>query len=462
MSHTAPAGRSSRRTSTINTMTVLSVVLPLLTAGALVLVHQDDAPQTAHAPTLTALTNATIVCPSALPGAAGALLSTAQEHVSGDVSVASGRDTGTVRLRSGQVTSVDRGPGPLAVTGEDDLAPGLIGARTGARGLAAVSCPATSPDQWFTAVGAGARHSSVLELVNPDAGQAVADVTLYAGAGPVDAPRLRGVSVPGHSSVRLDLGSVVPRRGELALHVVTSRGRLASTVLDSYDELGAGPSSQDWLAPQPAPLTSNLLLGLAAGAGKRTLVLANAGADEARASLKVVTAESVFAPEGVEEVRIPPGSVKRVLLSGPLLSAVRDGGLGLEVTSTGPVSAALRSFTDGDLSHAVSGTPFSADASVIVPEGRKQVVLAGADSVGTVTVVGWSASGKQLASTRAELRPGRASVVKLPDRAVLVSVAPDGIAVTGAVVISGNGTAVVPLRELVRNGLIPDMRPGLP
>ncbi|MCW2845538.1 MAG: hypothetical protein JWN22_3454 [Nocardioides sp.] len=461
MSHTAPGSRSSRRTSAINTMTVLAVALPVLTGGALLLVHQEQPAQPGQAPTRTALTSASIICPSPLPGATAALLTTAQEKVSGRVSVASGEDARVTRLTSGEVTSVDGGDGPLTVTGKDGLAPGLVGARTGTRRLAAVSCPATSPDRWFTAVGAGARHSSVLELVNPDAGQAVADVTLYASTGPVDAPRLRGVSVPGRSSVRLDLAQVVPRRGELALHVVTSRGRLASTVLDSYDELGAGPSSEDWLASQPAPATRNLLMGSAAGEGKRTLVLANPGVDEVRASVKVITEQSVFAPAGVEEIRVAPGSVRRLVLSGSLLEAV-SGALGLEVTSTGPVGATLRSFTDGDLSHAVSGTPFSADASVIVPEGRKQVVLAGAQSVGAVTVVGWSASGRQLVSTRAELRPGRGTVVRLPDRAVLVRVVPDGTPVTGAVVVSGNGTAVVPLRELVRNGLIPEMHPGLP
>lgn len=462
MSHTAPAGRSSRRTSAINTVTVLAVVLPILTAGAIFLVQQEQTPRPDRSPSLTALTTATIVCPSGLPGAPGALLSTAQEDASGKVAVGAGQDSASVRLKSGHVTPVERGDGPLTVTGEDTLAPGLVGARTATRPLSAVSCSSPAPDEWFTAVGAGARHSSVLELVNPDAGPAVADVTMYAGAGPVAAPRLRGVSVPGHSSLRLDLAAVVPRRGELALHVVTSRGRIASTVLDDYDELGAGSSSQDWLAAQPAPLTSNLLMGLAAGSGKRMLVLANPGTDEVRATVKVVTEASVFAPEGVDEIRIRPGSVKRVLLKGPLLDAVRKGGLGLEITSTAPISASLRSFTDGDLSHAVSGTPVTTDAAVIVPEGRKQVMLAGAESVGSVTVIGWSASGKQLVSTRAQLRPGQGSVVRVPAKAVLVSVVPERTSVTGAVVVSGPGTAVVPLRDLVRNGLIPDVRPGLP
>lgn len=462
MSHTAPGGRSSRRRFEVNATTVLAVLLPLLTVAALLLVRPGELPVGTHGPARTVLTSATIVCPSALPDAPTAYLASADDGAGGRVTVETGSETATARLSAGEVTTVSRGEGPLILTGNDDLAPGLVGARFGAGKLASVSCPAPSPDQWFTAVGAGARHSSVLELINPDSGPAVADVTLYAGAGQIDVPQLRGVAVPGHTSVRLDLGSVVPRRGELALHVLTSRGRLAASVLDSYDELGAGQSSQDWLPSQPEPTTDNLLLGLAGGKGKRTLVLANAGADEVRATVKIISGDSVFAPAGVDEIRIAPGSVERVLLTGPLEAAIRGGAIGLEITSTAPVTATLRSFADGDVSHAVSGTRVAAGATVLVPEGPKRVLLAGADAVGAVTVVARSASGEQLVSKRAELRPGRGTIVRLPRQATQVSVVPERTTVTGAVLVSGNGAAVIALTELVRNGLIPDVRPGLP
>ncbi len=462
MSNPVPGARSSRRRVDLDLPSVLAIVLPLLTVAALLLVRQHAPVEETGAPTRTALTRASIVCPSALPGAPTAYLSTAGKGAEGSVEVRTGPDAGTVRISADQVSAVDRGRGPLTVTGEDDLAPALVGARFGAGKLAAVSCSATAPDQWFTAVGAGAKHNSVLELVNPDAGPAIADVTVYGGVGRIDVPRLRGVSVPGRSSVRLDLGSVTPRRGELALHVLTSRGRLAASVSDTYDELGAGQSSQDWLGAQPAPSTRNVLMGLAPGEGTRSLSIANGGADEVRVSVKVISEDSVFAPEGVEEIRVAPDSVHRVTLTGSLLSAIRKGAVGLEVTSTAPVTATLRSFAEGDLSHAVSGTPVSSGARVVVPQGPKQVVLAGAEAAGVVTVVAFSESGERLASMRAEVGPGRGTVVKLPEKAVLVAVTPERTPVTGAVLVSGNGAAVVPLTELVRNGLIPAMSPGLP
>jgi hypothetical protein len=90
------------------------------------------------------------------------------------------------------------------------------------------------------------------------------------------------------------------------------------------------------------------------------------------------------------------------------------------------------------------------------------VVVGGVVSVGAVTVVARSASGLVLARTRGELRPGRGTSIEVPDAAVLVSVVPERTSVTGAVLVTGNGAAVVPLTDLVLNGLVPDVRLGLP
>ena len=462
MSSTTPGRRSSSSRVRLDTTTVLAVLLPLLTLGSLLLVRAGGPADEQHAPTRTTLKSASLVCPSALPGAPSAYLSTVSDGARGEVEVRADADRSTARLAEGKVTTVRPGAGPVAVTGEDDLAPGLVGARFGGGELAAVACQPTSPGEWFTGVGAAARHDSVLELVNPDAGPAVADVTVYSGSGPVDVPRLRGVSVPGHSSVRLDVGEVAPRRGELALQVVTSRGRLAASMLDSSDELGRGQSSQEWLPAQQEPTTDNLLLGLGAGPGGRLLALANGGDDEVRAQVKFVSEDSVFTPEGVDEIRVPPQGVARLSLSTALQTAIADGVVGVEVTSTGPVTATLRTFAGGDLSHAVGGTPIRSGASAIVPSGAKRVVLAGARAVGAVTVVSRSASGEELDRTRADLRPGRGTVVTVPPRATLVTVDPENTSVTGSVVVTGAGTAVVPLADPIVSGLVPDVRPGLP
>ncbi len=458
-----PGRRSARGRVSLDLVGVLAIVLPLVTLGAALLLHVDGVHRSSAHPTRTPLTSASVVCPAPLPGARSAYLSTTRAGVRGKVALRSDDGRSSARLAEGTVTTVHGGSGPLVATGTGDLAPGLVGARFGTAGhLAVAACRPTSPDQWFTGVGGAAKHSSVLELVNPDAGPAVADVSVYGGAGEVDVPKLNGVSVPGHASVSLDLAEVSPRRGDLALHVVSERGRIAASVLDGSDELGGGAASKDWLAPQPAPSTESYVLGLAPGSGSRLLTLANDGADEVRASIRFVTEDSVFAPEGVDDVRVPPQSATRVSLASALGSRSAKGVVGLEITSSQPVTATLRSLVGGDLSHSVAGPALRTGTSVLVPSGSKQVVLAGSSGVGAVTVVARSASGKQLASTRTGVRPGRGAVVKVPARAALVQVTPQGTDVHAAVVVTGAGAAVVPLEDPVLNGLVPDVAPGLP
>lgn len=441
---------------------VLAVLLPLLTLGALLLVRPHEAPETRQAPTRTVLSSATAVCPSALPGAAPVHVA-APGGDDGAVTAAAGDEDGTpVAVDGDRVATVDPGPGPIALKATGGLAPGLVASRFGGRQLAAVSCPATAPDQWFTGAAAGGEHTSVLELVNPDAGPAVADVTVYGRAGILDVPRLRGVTVPGRSSVSLDLARVVPRRDELALHVVVARGRLASSVLDRVDRLGSRGTSEDWLPAQAEPATDQVLLGLPGGPGGRMLVLANGGADEVRATVKIVSGESVFAPEGLDEIRIAPDSARHVSLGPVLARAIAQGATGIQIQATGPVAATLRSVVGGDLSHATGLAPVTSRALAVIPEGKARVVLAGATEAGTATVSAWTADGKQLKTSKVELGPGHSTTVDVPRGAALVLVEPTRTPVVGAVVVTGAGAAVVPLHEQVRNGLVPAVGPGLP
>jgi hypothetical protein len=286
----------------------------------------------------------------------------------------------------------------------------------------------------------------------------------------VEAPKLQGVSVPGGSSVRLDIGKLVPRTDELALEVVTARGRIGATVLDRLDRVGSGPASQDWMAGQAEPAENNVLLGLAPGSGRRTLLIANPGTDEVRADLRIVDAESVFAPDGVNEIRVPPQSVVRIPVTAVVDQAVGQGAIGLSVTASGPVTASVRSLVARDLSLAGTSASFDTQATVLLPaapdKGRgkaeRQVVLAAATAAGTVTVLARSADGSTLKETSAEVVPGRGAVVKVPPGTRLLSVTPSRTSINGSVLTSSSsGASVLPLTVPVSNGLVPHVRPGL-
>ncbi|QIG44038.1 hypothetical protein G5V58_15750 [Nocardioides anomalus] len=445
---------------------VLAVVLPVACALALFVVRPDRGQPGTGEPVATALSTSSLVCPSALTGtgtdATGVSVSgSADEAADGEVTVGLGQTSAPLRVRSGRVSAAEPGAGAAVVTGTGALAPGLVAGRSQSAPLAAVDCAPPVADQWFTGAGAEPTHDSVLELTNPNTGPAIADVTVRGPSGVVDVPALRGVSVPGSTTVQLDMGQVLPRRGELALEVHTTRGRLAVHVVDAVDDLG-GAASRDWLPAQAEPSSENLVLGLVPGAGERTLVLANPGADEVRAELQVVTATSVFTPTGAETIRVAPGTTESVTLDDVLAQSAQDGALGVLVSSNGPVTTGLRQVVDGDLSLLAAGAAVDAPTAAVVPAGPKRLLLAGATGTGTATVTAYDAKGKALAEQAVDLAVQAGGDVELPDATALVGVVPEGAAVHAAVLLTGGGTAVVPLRELVLTGLVPDVRPGVP
>nr|WP_281363286.1 DUF5719 family protein [Nocardioides perillae] len=375
---------------------------------------------------------------------------------------------------SAPVRRVRAGGAAAVVRGRGDLAPGLLALRLagGATGAAAVACPAPAPEQWFTGVGAGATHASVLELVNPDAGPAVADVTVLDATGTADVPALRGLTVPGRDVLRLDLATVAPRRGELALRVVVTRGRLATSVLDRVDRLGRDGVRQDWLPAQSAPARDLALPGLLPGAGARTLVVTNPGEDEARVQVQVVTPDSTLAPVGLEPVVVEPGTVEVVDLSTVLAREAAAGAVALALDSGAPVTATLRQSVAGGLAHAVGTAPVAA-ATALLPPGRSRLVLVPGRTVATATVRAWTADGVALRPLRRELDPGRAAVVRLPARAARVALevagtdpAGDPAQVAAALLTTGSrrgtGAVVLPLVASVDRALVPQVGPGLP
>lgn len=444
---------------------VLAVVLPAVCAVALFLVRPDVEQPTGGVPVETPLSTASVVCPAALEGGDELGLTSLADPdggLEGPLSVGLGGAATEVPVRSGRVERVPSDGAPVVVSGSGELAPGLVAGRARPAPLAAADCAPPVADQWFTAAGADATHDSVLQLTNPNAGPAVADVTVRGPSGLLDVPALRGVTVPGGSTTSLDLGQVLPRRGELSLEVHTSRGRLAVHVVDVYDELGGGVRTQDWLPAQAAPERRAVLLGLTGGAGERTLVLANPGPDEVRAELQVITADATFAPTGVEPVRVAPDSTEAVSLDDVLGQAAADGATGVLVEATGAVTATLRQVVDGDLSLLTDAPVLDAPAAAVLPTGAKRLLLGDPGGSGTATVTAYAANGKQLAQTPVELAAGAGADVELPEKTALVTLDAQGASVRAAVLLSGTGTAVVPLRELVLTGLVPDVRPGVP
>ncbi|WP_185995725.1 DUF5719 family protein [Nocardioides campestrisoli] len=461
------AGGSRRRVAqpaerSISSTTLLAMVVPVLTVGALALVDPRPTEDPGEPPRSAPLVRTTVVCPPALAGGDDVFVLLAGAGA-GDDAASSG---GPVQVR-GRDRALDVEPDAtvelsdrdrVVLQGVDDTAPGLVAARRS--GSASTACTTPWAEAWFTGAGAGAERSSELTLVNPDGGPAVADVTVLGEDGPVEVPALRGLTVAGNRSVTLDLAALVPRRDELTLHVRVTRGRLGSSVVDRFEELGDGARTADWLPPQPAPAADDHLLGLGASADSRTLVVANPGADEARVAIRLVTPRTEFTPTGLEEVVVPPGSTTSVDLGRALSGRSGRGVVGLRLVGDHPVTASLRSLVGDDLTYAVGAPPVSSRAVTPLAPGPKRLVLSGAEQVTSVSVVLRDGRGRQVGTEEIILQPGQGSRTSLDAAARSVELRVEQ-PVRAAVESGPPGLAVRPLQELAVDREVPAVRPGL-
>ncbi len=461
----APGRRTTSGRGRLDPIVLLAVALPLLTLLVSLLVagpersgEPDPGAVDPLAPRSAPISRTTLICPSGLDRT---LVSSATSR--GEVTLSRPKRDQTRSVAPERVVGLSAPPGPVVLRAEGEIAAGLVAVRARTP-LATAECPVPQAEQWFTGVGAGARYDSVLELVNPDAGPAVVDVTVLGRRGRVDAPKLRGLTVPGGGAVRVDLGRTIPRRDELALRVLTSRGRVLADVRGRLDRLNGASVSTDWLPAQPEPATTSRLLGVSGGGGQRTLVLANPGETQARATIRLVTPDSVFAPLDGDPVEIDPGSVLRVDVAPLLRGPDAADALGLEVESSAPLTAALRSLVADDLSFAVPGGTITGETAAVVPVGDKRLLLAGAEAEGSVRVSTTAGRGGPPKERTVEVGPGRGSSVRLPASARFLRVDPGKVEVEASVLISEgrSGTAVLRLTDLVREALVPVVRPGAP
>jgi len=441
---------------------VLAVVLPLLTVGALAVVGEPEGADEARPPTAAPLSRTTMVCPSPAGSDRDATVGLAHSDpgLRGKVTQRV-PEKGAIDLDAGPMSTLStrQGDGPVVLVAQGELAPGPLAGRWD--GAGATACPTPEPQAWFTGIGAGPERTSELELVNPDNGAAVADVTVLTPNGTEEVSALRGIRVPGKSSRTFDLGTLAPSEQDVALQVEVARGRLGASVLGVSDPVGSGAVTRSRVPGQQAAGTTSYLPGVAADWDDATLSLANPGTDEVRVNLRLVSGRSEFAPAGAEEIRVPPGSVEQVDLDTVLAGRSSGATTGLRVESTAPVTATARGARDGEPVHAVAGTPVDDRAGAVLPEGPKRVLLAGQPGLGTARVVARDRGGKVVAREKVELDPGRGVVVDLPDAAQVVVLQVRKTEVVAAVEVRGPRPSLVPLAPLPLTGQVPDVRPAL-
>jgi hypothetical protein len=147
--------------------------------------------------------------------------------------------------------------------------------------------------------------------------------------------------------------------------------------------------------------------------------------------------------------------------------ALADGAVGVQVTADGPVIASLLTDVGNDESLTVPDAAVRHEAATLLPVATgpgatpvKATLYLSADSAGAATVTAYDATGKQLLDQRTGQQQGNTAAVQLPRGTAFLVVKPENTLVRGAVVLTGDGASVVPLHELLTEGLVPHIRAG--
>ena len=461
---------------------VLALVAVAVTTALLVGVEQTHPPDTPleRGRPVAAVTTTQVCLPDPFGGPAvrGTTVLTVAPPVPADGTGIDGRLTATgpdpdAAAPAGEDLDPARGPmvelpgtdEPTVLRAEGAPAVGRASyvTREGASGGAVVQeCLRPRAEWWFTGAGADLDHRSRLVLANVDESPAVVDVRVYGPDGQVDSVGTLGMTVAPGESRTLDLVDVAPQADELAVHVLTTRGRVAAAVSDSFTSLGGDVPGRAWLPAQAGAARSLRLGPLPTQAAARTLLVANPTGRTALVQLTVSGAAGSFAPTETSQVRVPAGS----LVATDVGSAFTDEAAALRLDSNLPVAASLRSTVRR------GGTELVVYAGVLEPVAGPAVAPAVPGGVLHLTagevavaadVAAYAANGTEVAGTRLDVPTGATAPWPLPARAAYVVVDPVRGRPSGGVVgPAADGYASVALRPLLLELRRPAVVPVVP
>lgn len=226
--------------------------------------------------------------------------------------------------------------GPTIVDGFEE--PAVISGGAGLGGGDSVTAAAArahlpcSPPRSRGTIVVPSTASTDLLIVNPDASEAVVDLSLYGVDGEIVALGARGIAVAPYSSRTIALSVLVDVDGPVGVVHRTSRGR-ASVVArtDGPGVLEAATSSSAG--------TEHLLAGVPAGATTASLLVTNPGNERATVQVEALGAALGYTPEGGADVTLEPHTSTSL----DLASSLAGEATGLRITSDVEVAVALSS-----------------------------------------------------------------------------------------------------------------------
>jgi hypothetical protein len=426
--------------------------LVLLVSGAVVAAGLSGAAVLPQEPIRESSTRVSVVCPGFETATANVRIAT----VSTENPVRTSKLSTPQKSTESSGLAIVENPGqPVRVSvrrSEMFGATTVVSAANGpARGLAMASCLAPQAEHWFSGVDVSEKAQADLVLVNLDATDAVVDLVAYGSGGRLSAPR--GLTVEGNSTSTISLGVIARGDEPITVKVSTSQGRVAAFVRQlTWD--GNNPFGADWVPAGLGAQLDQVIPGVPAGAGRRTLVVTNPSDRTADVKLDVLTAAGLSELTDAQRVQVPPGVTKTVELATGLAGVAS----GLRLSSNYPVVAGL--VADNGLAAAgldavavSAAEPVPSDAiwPMALGKGTTAVLqlVNPADTAATVKVAVTTGVKGVPKTTEVKIAPWSSTSVSLPKATVTtIRIQTESTVVRGAVLATASLGAVKGLAAL--------------
>jgi hypothetical protein len=283
--------------------------------------------------------------------------------------------SGSAAIPIAEIAPIGTGAGLAELPGPDVAAGSVL---VGAQSVAVEACVPSPIQQTLLAGGStvsGERFQ--VQLMNPYAGEAAADLIVQSESGLEAAPQLRGIMVPPRSTVVIDLAEILPGRQSLSITIEVARGNVMTVGRFDVGADGAlwhsVPPALDWYLPVPA-----------AGLGGDVVISTGVAAE-------VAVQVDVYGPQGVVEGFQDGVVPSRGATVVPLSELGLEGASAVRVISTQPVAAFLRSVTETGVAitsgASVPSSNWLLPAAGLAPGGTGSAVILNAGLEEDVVVV---------------------------------------------------------------------------
>ncbi len=215
--------------------------------------------------------------------------------------------------------------GPVALhrewrlDGEEDVPPGI----------AAGPCVAESSDRWLVpGMSTAGGYEARLRLANPYETDATVAIRLVTPEGPVEPTVLQNLTVQGRSTTEIEVNEHLPERDDVAAEVHVLSGRMAVEGYQLVRQAIGDVDGVSLLSPAATPSTTWTVPWVAeTGERQSWLWLLNPGDRPAPVELTMHTTDGGVVPEGLAEVTVEPGQLRRIDLRGTFPEDVESGAI---------------------------------------------------------------------------------------------------------------------------------------